>query len=580
MSIIAGIYSRQPEVAIPEGIRESVMRLMSRTPADRVQTFGGEHAFFSQVDIGVFGKTAEFEGKDGSISLVAGEPLLGADSRKRFSDLERIDASLRAENTSILREANGAFCGVNFDPDSNRLTLFTDKLGIRPMYYWIGEDFVIFSSALRVLEGLSEVPKRMNVRAVTEIAGLGYPLGDRTPYIDIQVLKAGEILKVDGREISRQFYWKWDGIEMSAANEEDLLDELYARFNDAVSRRLDGDTSTLAYLSGGLDSRCVVAALCAQGAHVHTFNFARPNTQDQILGRRFSQQIKVTHSENPKVAGDRRPNYSSLMVKAWASSTSRKNQPERPSLAWSGEGGSVTLGHVHLNRKIVSLMRGGDINGAIEEFIQRESAQLPQRLLRPEVFEELADIIPRGISEELAGLSASDPARSFYLFLMLNDQRRKLAGHFEDLDLHRLELQLPFFDGAFVEMILSIPVDLCLEHALYVKWLSHFPAEVTAVAWQGYPGHMPCLLPIPDGLSYQWASGYQATEQQALKRTLKRMANGVIGAKNFAAPILNKNNIRLAAIVHGTGFRDYGYMIEMAGIYQEFWMKCNGNFII
>lgn len=581
MSIIAGAYSRRTDVAVPASVCESIKRLISRNPNDEVKLFGDDRAFFAKVDISAFDESCEYVSQDRSLSLAAGEPLLtstAGSSASRQADIRRIHADFAVENYSVLTEANSTYCAVNYDANKRRLSLITGKLGIRPLYYWLNDDLIIFASALRILEGIAEVPKRMDVRAVTEIAGLGYALADRTPYEDISVLKAGEMLQVENREVSRSIYWCWNEIKTATASEDELLDELYHRFQNAVLRRLRSDTSAIAYLSGGLDSRCVVASLCAQNAHVHTFNFARPNTQDQILGRLYAERANVIHTETPKAAGDQRPDYSTLMKSAWASSANHENYPpERPHLAWSGEGGSVDLGHVHLSRKIVSLMRDGDIAGAIQEFIQRESIHVSPKLLNAEAFKELGSVIPVGIREELDDARSADPARSFYLFLMLNDQRRKLAGHFEDIDLHRRELQMPFFDNSVVELILSIPVDLCLEHRLYVKWLSRFPAAVTAVAWQGYPGHVPCPLPVPDGLSYQWEARYQATEQRALKRTLNQRARRLVRSKNFASRILNKNNIRLAALIHQTGWRDYGYIIETAEIYQKYWTKCNGD---
>ncbi len=582
MSIIAGAYSRKTGVPVPTSVCESIKRLISRNPSDEVKVFGDRHAFLAKVDICAFDERGEYVSSDGSVSLAAGEPLLVSAAgtvASRQADIRRIHAGFAVKDYSILTEANSTYCAVNYDANKRRLSLITGKLGIRPLYYWLNDDLVIFASALRVLEGMVEVPKRMNVRAVTEMAGLGYALADRTPYADISVLKAGEMLQIRGQESSRSIYWRWNEIGTSTASEDDLLDELYRRFENAVSRRLRGDTSAIAYLSGGLDSRCVVASLCAQHARVHTFNFARPGTQDQTLGRLYAELENVIHTETPKDAGDQRPDYSTLMTTAWASSANHNNcPPEHPHLAWSGEGGSVDLGHVHLSRKIVSLMRDGDTDGAIQEFMQRESIHVSPKLLNAEAYKQLESVIPVGIREELDDARSADPARSFYLFLMLNDQRRKLAGHFENIDLHRRELQMPFFDNAVVELILSIPVDLCLEHRLYVKWLSRFPAAVTSVAWQGYPGHVPCPLPVPDGLSYQWEAGYQAAEQRALKQTLNERARRLIGSKNFASRILNKKNIRLAALIHRTGWRDYGYIIETADIYQEYWAKCNGEY--
>ncbi len=578
MSIIAGIYCRHENKIIPNHICEELKKLISRQADEDIIVFKNDRTFFAKVDVGTFTGVGFFEDSAGGITLVAGEPILtNLQFQSREKDLVQIHEGLNQSNFDSLKTANGVFCAVS--SQNGILTLIADKLGIRPLYYWISEDYVIFATALRLLENLSVIPKQMNVRAVTEIAGLGYPLSNRTPYENIFVLKSAEIVQIKNNEISSLKYWSWDTVRISDESEEHLLSTLYERFNASVTRRLNEDKTTISYLSGGLDSRCIVGALINAKVQIHTFNFARPNTQDQILGRYFAAKANVIHNEVPKESGDHVPDYSMKMVEAWKNSSNRQTFPvERPNLIWSGEGGSVALGHVHLNQKIVDLMRSGKIDEAINEYIQREHIYLSSKLLQKKIFGELSALLKKGIKEELELLNHQDSARNFYLFLLQNDQRRKLHGHFENTDLHRLEFQLPFFDSSVLETIISIPLDLCLRHQFYVKWLYLFPDFVTSVSWQAYPGHEPCPLPIPDGLSYQWDDKYQINEQKSLNRKLINQAKELLNAPDFPSDILSRNNIRLAVFLHRTGWRDYSYIIENAKTYYKYWKICQGNY--
>lgn len=577
MSIFAGIYVRDKKRELPQNICGELKKTISRRADEEIFVFEDSRVFFVKAETGAFGEAGHYTDKN-SISLLAGEPLPAtAETANRERDLRQIHESLADKNPEILAKTQGVFCLVNYRNDT--LVLVSDKLGIRPLYYWISKDYVIFSTALRILENLSEIPKRMNVRAVTEIAALGYALGDRTPYEDIFWLKPAMVLEIKNERISQKKYRRWDVIETSAESEENLVEKLFKNFEDAVSARLRNDTTSVAYLSGGLDSRCIVGCLTKTGARIHTFNFARPNTQDQILGREFAALVETIHTEIPKEAGDHVPDYSVKMAEAWTESENRRKfPPERPALVWSGEGGSVALGHVHLNRKIVELMRAGKKDEAIEEFLQREHIYLSPKLLQAQVTDKISAFLRQGIREELDVFKCEDAAREFYLFLLLNDQRRKLAKHFENIDLHRLEFQLPFFDAAFLETIVSIPIELCLQHKFYVKWLARFPKAVTSVAWQAYPGHEPCPLPVPEGLSYQWDKAYQTGEQKSLNKKLTAQAKELLKSEDFPAPILDKTNIRLAFWLHRTGWRDYSYIIENAGVYHKYWRICKGEY--
>jgi asparagine synthetase B (glutamine-hydrolysing) len=582
MTLIAGIVNRGPDQPVPAAACETLRRLISRSPADNALTSEGPGYFFAKLDIGAFGQPAAVNVEDDRLTFVTGEPLLGVEgSNSRQSDTEQIHGAFKAGNeATVFRQAAGVFSAVHYDRSQNELTLVTDKLGIRPVYYWAGSEYVVFASALRILEELELVPKVMEVRTVTEIVGLGYALADRTPYADIRMLRAAGILCFNGPEMSQRTYWHWDRIEQSPSAESGLLAEIFQRFDTAVERRNGSDTATSAYLSGGLDSRCIVGALCGRGVEVHTYNFARPQTQDLIFGREFAQQVGAKHTEEPKESGDMVPDFSQLMADAISTSDNSESISERPGLVWSGEGGSVALGHVHLTEEMVGWMRNGQVDRVIDEYIKRESAAVAPRLFNAVVSSALEGILEKGIKSELARLNASDPARNFYLFLLLNDQHRKLARHFETIDLHRLELQLPFFDSHFIEGILTVPLDLCLRHSLYAKWLSLFPPTVTAVPWQTYPGHEPCPVPISAQLAYQWADEYQFAERATQRRKETRQASRMLRSKDFPDEILNRRNLRLAALIHQTGFRNYQYLLGPARVYYEYWQKCGGRFVM
>ena len=581
MTLIAGIISRRGELAIPSHVKRELRRVLSRDPADRVSVHEDSFSFIAHLDLGIGIHSPIKPLADGVFTIVAGELHLDhknvSTSAKEVDDAEAIrKGNLEQRLDAVLQTARGAFCSVYYDPLRRVLTLSTDKLGIRPLYYWVTSEYVVFANALRILEALTIVPKEMNFRAVTEIVGFGYPLADRTPYSNIFVLKSAEIAQIDGTDFQRRQYWKWDQISTSAFPEKEHLRKLYSSFSSGVALRNQDDRATIAYLSGGLDSRCVVAVLRAAGVAIHTFNFAREGTQDAVFGNEFAACVESIHEHLPKDPGDLVPDYSAKMAEAWRASKHRASCPvERPNFVWSGEGGSVALGHVHLNENIVQLMRAGKTDDAIETFFRREGIALPMRLFMPKALLESAEVLHGGVADELAQFKHEDAGRNFYLFLMVNDQRRKLYSHFENIDLHRLEFQLPFFDSEFLSSIIATPLDLCLRHKFYVNWLEYFGPCVTKVPWQAYPDHVPCPLPQPQGLSYQWAAAYQTAERAKKRERLLETARTLLAASEFPSEMLSKWVLRLSAWIHATGFRDYEYVIEGAETYYEYWNRCN-----
>lgn len=583
MTLLAGVYSRHAAVAIPDALCDSIRRALSRHPDEQVRHFRDERCFLVKADINAFGDEA-FRVDPGAVSFMAGEPLLDHSQptrRSRKADLDELHCSLSRDDLEPLKRARGVFGLAHYRPDSATLVLLTDKLGIRPMFFWLGEHYVIFATGLRILDQVSEIPKVMDVRAVTEENSLGYALADRTPFASVALLKSAEILRVEGESSSRRQYWRWDDIKSSDRPMSELVQEAHARFVDAVALRSGEDSTTVAFLSGGLDSRAIVTALRDRGLQVHSFNFSVTGLQDQVFGAAFAQRIGTIHRERP-VQAAQGLSFSKTMAEAWNASPERVTRPaERPGLVWSGDGGSVTLGHVYLNRAMVEAARAGDARAAMQRSTHGWGSEIPRRLLKSGLLATLSENNPRqGLQEEFDALNCDDAGRRLHLVLMHNDQRRHLSAHFEGIDLSRLEYQLPFFDSLFVESVLRVPLDFCLEHRLYMHWLRYFPDVVFSVPWQAYPGHEPCPLPMPSSVPLQWGEGVSRMRRTLERSELLRQSAQMLRVSNFPTPLIRREYLRLATLLYRLRLRDAGYIIRAARRYYEYWSKCNGSYLL
>lgn len=579
MTILAGVFSRNPSVHIPDSVCESLKKNISRDPKDRPIEFRDVHAFLVKVDIGAFNRPAHSVSTKGSFAMLAGEPLLtceGPTGPERDAHLAYLQAMWDDGDFKSLRSASGTFCAAYYDPRTGTAHLVADRLGLRSLYYTIVDEFVYFSSALRILEALPEISKTLDVLSVAEITGFGYPFGGGTPYAGIKMLQPCEIVTIRRADLRSARYFQWDSITPSRATEEESLKETFEKFQSAVRRRLRGDKTTFAYLSGGLDSRCVVAALRAEGDRVYTFNFSLANTQDQMFALEYANKSGVIHHE---VTTSPEPDWSQIIADAWRASPHRHEQmPERPGLVWSGEGGSVGLGHVYFSPEIVSLIRSGDLDGAIDVFLRQQSKSILTRILSPELAAKCRGYLHARLRSELDAIRYPDRLRALYIFLILNGPRRHLEGHFDSLDLHRIEFLMPFNDSEFLEYLTAIPVEPCLYHQFYVKWLSLFDPAVLAVPWQPYPGHVRSSIPIPADLPDQWNSPASSAHQAALQRDLLDRSGTMLRDADFPSPVLRKGVLQLMRWAWKLGLRNYGYALKAALAYYRYWKIAGGKY--
>jgi asparagine synthetase B (glutamine-hydrolysing) len=572
MTLIAGIVNRQGR-AVDDSACRQLAHSISRDQHDAIAVIREPNACFAQLDIGAF-KSPGCVHADGVVSLLTGEPLLGSSS-ERHDELNLLHDDFLNRRFNRLRNANGAFTLAHYQSQTSSLTLINDKCAVRPLYFWISDELVVFASALRIIEACSLVPKKMDLRGVTEMVALGSTLNGRTPYLDVCRMVPGQKLTIAREEVIDERYWRWDEIGTSNESASVRVEAVHSAFQEAVGRRLNHDRSTSAFLSGGLDSRLVVASLRARGTKVHSVNFALPGTQDQFLGDEFAKLIGASHRSIPREAGDNVPDYSQLMSNAIHQIDI---DCERPRVAWSGEGGSVMLGLVHVSEQMIGMMRQDRIEAVVNEFVKTEATQVPTKLFRHDVLNNAMEIVRQGIREELDRFHADDPGRNVCLFLLGNDQSQKLNSHFENIDLHRLEFQLPFFDGELLRTIFETRLDWLLQHKFYNRLLPQFGKIVMSVPWQSYPGHEPCSLPIPDELTYQWNEAHQAREHGAKRTRMVQRASHLLGTVDFPGQILDKRRLRLVTWIHATGWRDYQYAIEAAEIYSRYAAICEGKF--
>src|SRR2546422_7276394 len=102
--------------------------------------------------------------------IAAGHPLLSeAAGRGRSHDLAVLHERWDADRRDVLDEVNGGFCAIHYDPETARLTLLADKLGLRPLYYWIRPRDVVLSTSLPLVHPLPAGPRIMDLPAAAGI---------------------------------------------------------------------------------------------------------------------------------------------------------------------------------------------------------------------------------------------------------------------------------------------------------------------------------------------------------------------------------------------------------------------------
>lgn len=522
----------------------------------------GQRAALAYRDLGFWsGTSVHAQGDD--ITLFGGDPVLCRDgvALPRRQALEIFSASDAWPDSNLLRSSQGTFCGLRIDLQTGKLVAFTDKMGVRPVYVAKVAGVMFVASAQWLLEAVPGATGGPDWRGVVETAAFGYAHEDRTIFEGIRVLCPGQSLTVSSHGAQYHRYWDWADVAAKAMDRDCAL-RVKQAFDRAVDDRIQGQNKVFAFLSGGMDSRLIVSRLRERGVAVSTMNFAPQGSQDLVFGRLAATAMDTDHFEfdgTQATFADRQV----AALRAWRAAHPDKNQwPEQPSLIWSGDGGSVGLGHVYLDEGIVRTALRGDIAGTARA-IQEVNRLVISRRMFTRGSAHLAEIPMKAIAADLSRRPKVDAARNCHLFFMLNDQRRHLFSHFETVHRSGMDLILPFFDGRFVESVLSSPIQPFLLHRLYNDLMQKLPFGLGDVPWQAYPGHVPCPVPIPGNLRRQWGEGWFSHGQMrsALRRRSAAAMRDALSS-TFPSGVLSRPTMLWACLLGCLGVDRFEHVIQ------------------
>lgn len=212
-------------------------------------------------------------------------------------DTEVLYEGFKREGISFLEQINGMFAFSFWSDSEQKLYLVRDRMGIKPLYILKNEHQLLFSSEIRPL--LSYSIKDWNQQAIQEWLFYQTNPSNQTFFSDIELLNPGSWLKIDLQgNIESGLYF--DLNVSFTSNNELFLQNLKDLVVDSVANRLVSDVPLGAFLSGGIDSSIVVAAMRkVHSGEIKTFSvgFDDPNYDERSFAKIMAEKNETNHQE-------------------------------------------------------------------------------------------------------------------------------------------------------------------------------------------------------------------------------------------------------------------------------------------
>lgn len=179
------------------------------------------------------------------------------------TDTETIVHLYEEQGYEFLKELNGIFALALYDKKENELILARDFVGVRPFYYYLDSDKLIFGSEIKAILVYEGLKKEIDTVALSRYITLGYVPSPQAIFKYIKKLPPAHFLVCNPSGVKLNRYWQLDyNIKHNLSEqkrEKEYADGLLRLLKGAVQRQLMSDVPLGVLLSGGVDSSGITA---------------------------------------------------------------------------------------------------------------------------------------------------------------------------------------------------------------------------------------------------------------------------------------------------------------------------------
>jgi asparagine synthase (glutamine-hydrolysing) len=450
---IAGYFGPVPGARSPRGTLEAMVRaIIHRGPDEQGFHHGSggglAHARLSIIDLSSGQQPMANEDDSIWVSfngeifnyVELAQDLAGRGHQFRTRcDTEVIVHSYEEKQERCVEDFNGDFAFALWDKRRRRLMLARDRMGVRPVYYTLVGETLVFASEMKALFAVPGVTAEIDPIAIDQVFTFWHPLAPRTTFKGICELPPAHVLVYEGGHLTVRPYWQLtyrDRASTEVVDEAQATEQVHDLLVDATRIRLRADVPVGAYLSGGLDSS-VTTALIRNYTQARLRTFSVTFETAEFDESSFQQQlVKALGTEHSSILCTRKD------IGAGFPEVIRHT--ERPILRTAPAPMFRLASHVRANEfKVVMTGEGADEvfagydifkEAKIRRFWarQRNSSHRPRLLRR--LYPYLANLQgqPQPYLEAFFRAGLDDPTNPFFSHLPRWQMTSRLKGLFSD----------------------------------------------------------------------------------------------------------------------------------------------------
>ncbi len=193
----------------------------------------------------------------------------------------------------FLNNLNGIFCGVLIDTKEHKIILFNDRFGLGRIYYHEETDGLLFASEAKALLKLLPSLRKLDMTSFAEYFTCGCALQYRTLFSGISLLPGGSAWKYspEHKPLKEKYFQQEIWENQTPLRKEEYYEKLKATWECVLPRYFHGRQNMAISLTGGKDSRMIMAWLSQFSWHFpcYTFKSMYRDSEDVRLARKVAE---------------------------------------------------------------------------------------------------------------------------------------------------------------------------------------------------------------------------------------------------------------------------------------------------
>ena len=203
------------------------------------------------------------------------------------------------EDFSFPAGLNGRFHGLLIDRNRRSAVLFNDRYGMHRIYYHESEDAFYFASEAKAILAICPETRRVVTQSLGELVACGAVLENRTLFEGVELLPPASawVFRNCAIEQKKTYFHPSEWENQETLDPESYYTELREVFVRNLPRYFDGDQRIAMSLTGGLDTRMIMAWQSRQPGSLpcYTFGGMFRECQDVTLARRVAEECECPY---------------------------------------------------------------------------------------------------------------------------------------------------------------------------------------------------------------------------------------------------------------------------------------------